>query len=142
MGVVPSSARFRYKFSRKCNGSDLQRAANWPEAVMIRCQQLMQEWRANRRRRNIIQLTRTWRGLPSTIDAVISSRKPKCRNRCVCCRISLSELQLANMRKKKNERVWIFYSISQKQQLSSSCSKKIQRYRFTRLSDIWLFMRT
>lgn len=34
-----------------------------PEAVMIRCQQLMQEWRANRRRRNIIQLTRTWRGL-------------------------------------------------------------------------------
>lgn len=29
---------FRYKFSRKCNGSDLQSAANWPEAVMIRCQ--------------------------------------------------------------------------------------------------------
>lgn len=34
----PPQAYFRYKFSRKCNGSDLQSAANWPEAVMIRCQ--------------------------------------------------------------------------------------------------------
>lgn len=36
---------------------------------MIRCQQLMRRWRANRRRRGMIQLTRSWRVLGLPIDS-------------------------------------------------------------------------
>lgn len=72
----------RYKFRGKCNGSDLQYTTSYPGAVMIPCQWLMRRWRANRRGRDIIQLTRSWRGrLCQSILNLCISLCARC-NRC------------------------------------------------------------